>query len=212
MSDHDSRTDDTASYEPMTGTLLLPRFTDDELPPGAEGALGEEEWPAQTKKRGIRLRTPTAILLALLLAAAGLWGGSLLQKHEGGSTGVTAAAGARAAFGRTGGTGSPFASGANATTGTVTDIIGNTLYVTEPSGTLVKVTLSSSAAVTRNAKTSLNALKPGDTVVVQGTKPTNGSMTASSVSASAAGVSAAGAGGGLGGAFGGGAGRPTTGA
>jgi hypothetical protein len=206
MSNHNPSTDVTASIEPVTDTLVLPRFSDDEFSPDATQALGDEEWPAQTAKRGVHVRTPTAILLALLLAAAGLWGGSFLQKHNGSTPGATGVAAARAAFGRAGGAGS--SANASATTGTVTDIIGSTLYVTESSGSLVKVTLSSSATVTRNSKSSLSALKPGDTVTVQGTTPTNGSMTASSVSATAAGVSSAGAGAGFGGAFGGGSSRP----
>jgi len=205
MSDHNSGAEVTASIEPVTATLVLPPFGNDVFRPDEPDGLGDEGWPSQAAKRGIRLRLPTAILLGLLLAAAGLWGGSLLQKNETGSTIATGAAGARGAFARAGGTRSPFASSASGTTGTVTDVIGNTLYVTQSSGNLVKVTLSSSATVTRNAKSSLGALKPGDTVVVQGTKPSNGSMTASSVSATAAGVRTAGAGGGLGGAFGGGA-------
>jgi hypothetical protein len=209
MPDHNPSVDVTESIDPVTATLVLPHFGEDELPPDETQSLGEENWPAQTVKRGLHLRMPTAILFALLLAAGGLWGGSLLQKHEGGSPGATGLAGARAGFSRTGGTGSPFASGSSstATTGTVTDIIGNTLYVTESSGSLVKVTLSSSATVTRNAKSSLAALKPGDTVVVQGTKVSGGSMTASSVSATAAGVSSPTPGAGFGGAFGGAASR-----
>jgi hypothetical protein len=131
------------------------------------------------------------------------WIESESNEHEAGSTGATGLAGGRATgLARTGGTGSPFASGASATasatSGTVTDIIGDTLYVTESSGSLVKVTLSSTATVTRNAKSSLGALKPGDTVVVQGTKVSGGAMTASSVSATAAGVISATASGGFG--------------
>jgi hypothetical protein len=197
MTEHDTTGAITESIQPTTSTLELRRFDDDGFATDGLAGLGDEEWPTQTARRGIHLRMPTAILLALLLAAGGLWGGSLLQKHDGGGTTTAGLAAARAGFSRTGGAGSPFGSGAtsSATTGTVTDIIGNTLYVTESSGSLVKVTLSSSATVTRNAKSSLSALKPGDTVTVQGTTPTDGSMTASSVSATAAGVSSTAAGG-----------------
>ena len=207
MSDHDPSTDVTAMIEPVTVALVRPQFLDDESLPDAPGEFGDEEWPAQNTRRSIRFRMPTAVLLALLLAAAGLWGGSLLQKYEGGSVRATGATTAKGAFARAGGTGSPFASSSSATTGTVTDIIGNTLYVTQSDGSLVKVTLSSSATVTRNAKSSLSGLEPGDSVVVQGTKPSDGSMTASSVSATAAGVTTAGAAGG----FGGGASRVSAG-
>ncbi len=208
MSEHNPSIDVTESIEPVTATLVLPRFGDEQFPPGEVHGLGDEDWPAQTVKRGVHLRMPTAILLALFLAASGLWGGSLLQKHEGGSTGATGAAAARAAFGRAGGAApSASASGTStSTSGTVTDIIGTTLYVTNSSGQLIKVTLSSSATVTRNATSSLSGLKPGDTVTVQGTAPANGSMTASSVAATAKGVTNAGAGGGRFGGLGGGAG------
>ena len=76
-----------------------------------------------------------------------------------------------------------------AATGTVTEVSGSTLYVTNSSGDLVKVTVGPSATVTRNAKSSLGSLEVGDTVVVQGTKASNGSVTATSVSATGAGVS-----------------------
>jgi hypothetical protein len=60
--------------------------------------------------------------------------------------------------------------------------------VTNASGALVKVTVGPSATVNRNAKSSLGSLQVGDTVVVEGSKASNGSVTATSVSATAAGV------------------------
>jgi hypothetical protein len=76
----------------------------------------------------------------------------------------------------------------------VTDIIGSTLYVTTASGDLVAVTVGSNATVDRNAKSSLAALQPGDTVTVQGTKAKDGTVTAASVSATQAGVTSGAAG------------------
>ncbi len=90
----------------------------------------------------------------------------------------------------------------------MTDVIGKTLYVTSTSGSLVKVTLAPSTAITRNSKSTLSNLKVGDSVVVSGVKAGNGQLTASSISATAAGVSA---GGGLAGLFGGGGGTGATG-
>jgi hypothetical protein len=207
MSDRDPHTTVTASMEPVTAELVMPRFSDDENP-DVGGDLGSEDWPTQTVKHGVRLRMSTAILLALFLVAAGLWGGSYLQKHDGSSTSTSGfAALARSALSRTGASGStstsPFGASTSGTSGTVTDIIGNTLYVTSASGSLVKVTLSSSASVTRNATSTLAGLKPGDTVTVQGTKVSNGAMTASSVSATAKGVTSTS---GFGSGFGGGTG------
>jgi preprotein translocase subunit SecG len=202
--DNDPSSAITMSMEPVTAGLLIPRFGGD-----SSGDLGDEDWPTQTTKHGVRLRTSTAVLLAILLAAAGLWGGIFLQKHEGSSSSASAfSLGARGGLAGAGAarssTASATGSSVTSTTGTVTDIIGSTLYVTNSSGSLVKVTLSSSAKVTRNASSSLSALKPGDTVTVQGTKPTNGAMTASSVSATEKGVTSTS---GFGG-FGGGGTRP----
>ena len=81
---------------------------------------------------------------------------------------------------------------ANITSGTVTDIIGNTLYVTNASGSLVAVEVGSNTTIDRNAKSSLSAIKPGDTVTVQGTKSSTGSVSAASVSATESGVSTTG--------------------
>ena len=58
-------------------------------------------------------------------------------------------------------------------------------------GSLVKVTLGPSTTITRNAKAPAVGLRPGDTVIVQGSTGGNGNVTASSVSATAPGVSAA---------------------
>lgn len=62
---------------------------------------------------------------------------------------------------------------------------GQTLYVTDSSCTLVKVTLAPSATVSREAPTSLAGLQTGETVVVRGTA-TGGSVTASSIIATPA--------------------------
>jgi hypothetical protein len=164
-------------------------------PDGFDGSvLGAEDWPIQQAKRGVRLRTPTAVLVALVLLAGGFWGGAILQKNEGGAS-TSGFSAARSAFARGGlsrsGISSLFGAGgtsSGATTGTVTDIIGKALYVTNSAGDLVKVTLSPSAKVTRNAASTLADLKIGDTVIVEGVKTSAGAMTASSISATAAGV------------------------
>jgi hypothetical protein len=167
------------------------------LPPLGEGGfsdaiLGEEDWPTATAKRGVRLRTPMAVLVALVLLAGGFWGGAILQKDEG-SSNTSAFAAARSTFARSGlsrsGASSLFGSGGGATVGTVTDIIGKTLYVTNSSGSLVKVTLGPSAKVTRDADSTLTDLQIGDTVIVEGVKSSSGAVTASSIAATAAGVS-----------------------
>jgi hypothetical protein len=87
----------------------------------------------------------------------------------------------------------------------VANVKGSTLYVTGPDGTTIKVKTNSNSKVTRNASSSAGAVHPGDTVVVQGSKASSGTVTATSVTATAKGVSAGGPGGGgrAGGAAGG---------
>ena len=174
---------------------------------------GENEaWPEQSTKKGMRASWPIAVLVALLLVIGGVGLGAYLQRSH--STTSTAATG-RAGFAGFGGAaaGGAGAAGGGAatsdvTSGTVTDIIGSTVYVTNSSGNLVKVTVSSTTTIDRNAASSVAGLKPGDTVTVQGPTEKNGSVLAASISATAKGVTVTGGGfGGLGGGgFGGGGG------
>lgn len=173
------------------------------------GEADDEEWVSQTT-HGVRVGAPLAVLLTIVLVAAGFWGGAELEKsHNGGgsasllgslasrfrSAGATGASGASGAGGtRFGG----FGGSAAAATGTISVVDGDTLYVTTSTG-LVKVTLSKSTTVTRNADASAVDLRPGDTVVVQGATGTTGSVNATSVTATAPGVSSGFAGFGRGG-------------
>ena len=155
-----------------------------------------DEWPTQGPAKGLRLPWPVAGLLVLLLAFGGIWAGGYMQRSSSASSTASSPFGGSftlpggAALGRgTGGTsGFPGAS-SGGTAGTVTDIIGSTLYVTTASGSLVAVNIGTNTTVNRNAKSSLSALLPGDTVTVQGTKAKDGTVAASSVSATQAGVS-----------------------
>jgi Domain of unknown function (DUF5666) len=153
-----------------------------------------DEWPARGPAKGIRVGWPVAVLLVLLIAGGGIWGGAALQRSQGSSSTSSLAStfASRFAATRTGGRSSfPGFGGTSssaATTGTVTEITGSTLYVTNASGNLVEVTLTPSTTVTRNAKTTLSGLEPGDTVIVQGTKAKNGTVSAASVTATAEGV------------------------
>jgi hypothetical protein len=170
----------------------------------------QDDWPNRGPAKGFRVPWPMAVLLVLLVASVGIWGGAYMQRHSSSSS-TTAGASAFSSFAsRFRGTGAggstPSAASSDITAGTVTDIIGNTLYVTTSTGSLVAVDIGSTTTVDRNAKSSLSALKPGDTVTVQGTKGSNGSVTAASVSATQAGVTAVGGFGGRGFGGGGGAG------
>ena len=202
MSDSDSTKGSTTAPEldPPTQEIFV-EGPAGRRAPAADAAPGpwdegdeDEEWPDRGPRQGLRMSVPTVALLALLIAAGGIWGGAALQRSEGTSSGSSASASSfaslfRGARGAT--TGSPLsAAGAagGATTGTVTEVSGDTLYVTNASGALVKVTVGPSTTVDRNAAASLGSLQVGDTVVVEGTKASSGSVTATSVSATGAGV------------------------
>jgi hypothetical protein len=167
----------------------------------------DDEWATGPTRSGIRLHAPTAVLLSLIVLAGGFWGGAVAEKHHSGSSSGSNAlsalasrfAAARSTTGTSGATGfggrgaaSTGTATGSATAGIVTEVQGNTLYVTDASGNLVKVTVSPSATVTRTAKSSLAGLQTGDTVVVQGTTGAGGSVTATSVRATGQGVSAGG--------------------
>jgi|HubBroStandDraft_1064217.scaffolds.fasta_scaffold304061_1 hypothetical protein len=166
-------------------------------PPWDMSAADDDEWPERGPRQGVRMSVPTVVGLALLIALGGIWGGAALQRSHGTSSGTSTGASALASlfrsragaagFGGTG-TGAGATALAGVTTGTVTEVSGSTLYVTNASGDLVKVTVAPTVTVDRNAASSLGALQVGDTVVVEGAKASDGTVTATSVSATAAGV------------------------
>jgi len=156
-----------------------------------------EAWTEHVSSKAWRASWFVTTLSALLLLLGGIWLGAFLQRHQSSSTtaGPSAFSGLFASGLRgTTGTGANASSGSasNITSGTVTDIIGRTLYVTDSSGALIAVKVSSTTTVDRNAGSTLSALKPGDTVTVQGATQKNGSVTAATISATAKGVSSSG--------------------
>jgi hypothetical protein len=146
----------------------------------------------------------TLVLGAVALLLAGFLGGLQVQKHWG--TAATASSN-RAGFaganrnatggyqgfpgaGREGGGlgngtgGAPSASAAAAaTTGTVKLVDGSTIYVQTPDGTVVTVKTTGTTTVQSAAKSSLKNLKAGQAVTVQGPAGTDGTVTATSVTA-----------------------------
>lgn len=211
----DSSTDSPVGGHPndvFDGDVTTTPATDAKAPTGAnddgfEILFGDElladegeVWTERASSKAFRASWFVTTLSALLLMLGGIWLGAFLQRHE-----TSSAASAPSAFSglfvpglrATTGTGLNVSSGASAnmTSGTVTDIIGRTLYVTDSSGALVAVKVSSTTTVDRNASSMLSALKPGDTVTVQGATEKNGSVDATTISASAKGVSSSGFGG-----------------
>ena len=207
MPDNLDSTQELPPFSPPTTEPVVTASSELAATPQADRFLGEDdsdvadedEWPVRSPRPGLRLKYTTAMLVALLIAAGGLWGGAALQ-HAHGTTGSGAIASNFARlFSSTGSTGftrggfSGFAgASAGAAAGIVTTIEGDILYVTTATGGLVKVTLGTSTTYTRVAKSTASAMQPGDTVIVQGTKEKNGTVVATSVADTAAGVSATG--------------------
>jgi hypothetical protein len=174
----------------------------------------EDDWEPAPEERALpprprrRLVTPaSATLAAVLIAAVGFIGGVEVQKGQADDEGAAggAAGGAALAAGATGGARGGFAGrgGAqgNATIGSVANKHGSTLYVKDSDGNTVRVKTTSHSKINRTATASAGAIHPGDTVIVQGTKSSNGTITATQINATSS--SAAG---GLAGLFGGGGG------
>jgi hypothetical protein len=202
-------------------TLMTEHVTEEIPAVELTGEDADWDWPAKTARRGIRMRVPTAVLLALLIAAGGIWGGAALQRTRTPSSSASASnlSSLFGGFRRGSGTGSGSGSGTGArsglgglgtpaATGTVTVIEGDVLYLTTASGGIQKVVVGKSATVTRTANVGVTGLKPGDTVVVEGTAEKNGTVQATSVTGIAPGVSALG---GLGARFGGAGGATSSG-
>ena len=85
------------------------------------------------------------------------------------------------------------------------NVEGKTLYVTTAQGNTVKVTVPRARASRGRPASSVKNVNPGDSVIVQGTKHSDGSISASSVRATSQAASGGGsAPGGAGGAGGGG--------
>ncbi len=209
MSDEEPRPENpTLPTDPGAGqTEEYPTMSEPPIPPLAYGEEADEddEWLSTGSARGIRLSVPVALLVAVLLVGGGVWGGATLEKNHGGSSGVAASlasrfrglrSGATGATGALGGSGFSFAGGGAAagTTGTISVVAGNTLYVISSTGSLVKVTLTGSTTITRDAGATALDLRPGDVVTIQGATSANGNVTASSITATAPGVSAGGSG------------------
>jgi hypothetical protein len=180
----------------------------------------DDDWEADEeplpKRPHRRLVTPiSATLAGALVGALGFIGGVEVQKSQddGSATAsptALAAGGARGGFGRGGGTGGgpqfggggPGGGQSNATVGSVANKKGSTLYVKDSDGNLVRVKTTSHSKINRTASTTAGAIHPGDTVIVQGTKSSSGTITATQINATAAGATS-----GLAGLFGGGGGQ-----
>ncbi|MCW3034063.1 MAG: hypothetical protein JWM60_2408 [Solirubrobacterales bacterium] len=209
--------DDAATREHLAAVAAAPR------PPEPDAPMPDEEWlgdlselPPRPRRR---LLTPAPLaLLAVLIIALGFIGGVLVEKGQ--TAGSTSAAGAAVASrlrglagGAAGAGAAPGTAGASSasggagfsrpTSGTVSYVSGQTLYVTTPESNTVQVKASAATSVTKSVKSSVKSIHPGETVTVTGSTGANGTLSAESIR-----VGSTGAGGGL---AGGSAGKGTTG-
>jgi hypothetical protein len=155
----------------------------------------DDEWVTATDSgRSVRVQLVTGALLLLCVLGGGFWGGVVAEKHHGTGTTAASSLASRFAAARATGAGSGFTFGggaaAAAATGTVIDVSGDTIDVTDTNGNLVKVIVGPTATVTRTAASSPSGLQVGDSVIVTGTPAANGTVSATAVRATAQGVAA----------------------
>jgi hypothetical protein len=143
--------------------------------------LAAEELP--TRPRGRLLAPLPLALIAVLSAATGFLGGVLVQN---GSEGGGSATG-----GPPGGlpTGLPGASSGAAVSGTVSSVDGHTIYVKDSGGATVAVRIEDGSKISRDSNVGVKKIRPGDSVVVQGSKH-GSTVKASSIGATESGVEA----------------------
>ena len=148
-----------------------------------------------TRRPRAKLPSLTLVLAAIVVASAGFLVGALVGKHYGSSGSGNLAAAfsrlagprARATAGAGGGTGSGFGGrgglfGGNATIGTIKLIDGATVYVQTTAGVIVQVATSAGTSVTVSSTVPVKDLKPGETVIVEGSKNSSGAIAATSIS------------------------------
>ncbi|GAA4951461.1 hypothetical protein GCM10023205_10400 [Yinghuangia aomiensis] len=164
-----------------------------------EGARDVEEELAAPPRA--KLPRVTLLLAAGVLLAGGFFAGVKVDRWQNG-TGEDAARGTAPAAGRqntaaqgqgaAGTAGQPGGrtgtGGAGTTTGTVKLVDGSTVYVTDASGTIVKVTTNADTKIQVSQDGKPADLKPGDTVVVRGAAGDDGTVAASTVTQGQAGA------------------------
>ncbi|MHB8690697.1 MAG: DUF5666 domain-containing protein [Solirubrobacteraceae bacterium] len=186
-----------------------------------------EEAPLPIRPRRKLLTPATATLAAIATAAGGFYAGVRVEKGQtsgssavaglggggggGGGAGAGGFARLRALLG--GGLGGGGGGGGGGSAGTVSTVDGSTIYLSEATGNTVKVTLSSATKVSKSQSTSRHAVRPGDTIAVQGVTKPGGTIVATSVTDSGAGAApGVAAAGGVGGSAGTGSGSGSGGA
>jgi hypothetical protein len=207
--------DDAATLE-HTAAVAAARREPHAIPP-AEEWLGDLSALPPRPRRRLLSPAPLA-LIAVLVLALGFLCGVLVEKGQAGSSssaagaavssrlrGLTGSAGGSAGFsGAQGASGSSGgAGGARPTSGTVSFLSGQTLYLTTTGSNTVKVKASAATSVTKTVKSAVNSIHPGETVTITGSTGADGTVEAESIRVGSTG--------GLGGLFAGAGGKGTTG-
>jgi hypothetical protein len=168
-----------------------------------------DELPPRPRRR--LLEPIPVLLLSVLMLACGFIGGVLVEKGQGSGSssglpsglssrlaalrgGLASAAGAQPGGGssspasglggRAGAFRGPGLGARGLTAGEVSYVSGSTLYVVNSQGNTVKVLTSAGSSITKNVKTGVHEIHPGNTVVVQGTPAHNGAISAQTISVS----------------------------
>jgi hypothetical protein len=153
---------------------------------------------ALTRRPRAKLPSLTLVLAVVVVVSAGFIGGILVGKHFGssgssslpsgfggfpgaGAISSATGSGSGGASGGAGGGAGGFAGG-NATVGTIKLVNGSTLYVQTTGGDIVQVSTSSGTKVTASSTVPVKDLRPGQSVIVEGSKNSSGGVSATSIS------------------------------
>ena len=135
-----------------------------------------------------RSLTPTnVVVIAIALGFAGFYAGVREEKTQAPGSASTRSV-SRTTAARSGsarpstGVGTASASAGGITAGAVTRVDGNTVYIKEASGATVQAKLLSSTAIKKTQDVSSHSVRPGDSVTIQGTQGSGGTITSTSVS------------------------------
>jgi len=158
---------------------------------------GDDLTAVLTRRPRAKLPSLTLVLAAIVVASAGFLVGALVGKHYGGSSSgnlagafgglaarptTSAGGGSRTGAGAATGSRTGLFGGGNATVGTIKLIDGATVYVQTAAGDIVQVATSAGTKVTVSSTVPVKDLRPGETVIVLGSKNSSGAIAATSIS------------------------------
>lgn len=198
QSQHPQQPDPQLPPQPPAGGSVTDPEAVLATPPSVRDVSDEIAAPPRRK-----LPVPTLVLSGLVIAALGFTGGLFVGKDSSSGSKNSAGSGqfpgrgqggygpggrsgeggfgGQNGGGQSGGQGAPGGTAGNFTAGTITGISGDTVTVKDMSGQTVKIKIGGSTTikVTKDGKTT--DLKSGQSIVVRGTKGSDGTLTAKSV-------------------------------